>query len=243
MMLGSTKPDLPKDVSIETIRDIMRSVVPVVCGYMDANNRFQLVGVDGSGFFVDRLGHFITAGHVLDDWKVMNNTRHACSPAIYVPDHGWKTGEISIDVQSFTFVSCDRDSDLDLAVCQTIDNPFTSSRIIHENIAPIEFDTEIKAVGTPIAFTGFPLESVSPLTSKGFIAGFTHFGGATKTTDYVIDKSAWPGASGSLLYIGNGKAIGIILAAGFNQGSGLAYAKTATSITTFLGQHSVNTKQ
>jgi len=217
----------------------MRSVVPVVCGYMDANNRFQLVGVNGSGFFIDRLGHFATAGHVIDDWKVMNNTRHACSPAIYIPDHGWKTGEITIDVQSFAFTSCDRDTDLDLAVCQTIDNPFTSSRASHANIAPVEFDTETKPVGTPVAFSGFPLESVSPLTAKGFVAGFTHFGkaGTPLTVDYVIDKSAWPGASGSALYLDNGKVVGIMLAAGFDKGSGLAYAKSATVITAFLVKH------
>ena len=243
ILLASHRPTPPKDVSIETIQAIFRSVVPVVCGYMDSDNKFQLVAVAGSGFFVDRNGRFVTAGHVLDDWQKISATRRSCNPAIYIPHRDWGQAEVKKEIESFTFMACSRDTDIDVAVCNPIDNPFESSRINRESIAPVTFDTEVKPVGTPVAFTGFPLESVLPITSKGFIGGYNHLGaGDVTTVEYVLDKAAWPGASGSLVYLENGKVIGIILKAGINEGSGLAFAGRAAAIVDFLSKHPATPK-
>jgi len=226
-----------KDVPIKTIERIKRSVVPIVCGYIDEQHRFQVVAIAGSGFFVDLLGRFITAGHVLDNWQNISRTRHACGPSIYIPDHGWKNYEQAITFQSFTFINCARDATVDLAVCQPIENPFTSRRISRDLIASVAFDAQAWPEGMPVAFTGFPLEFVFPITSKGNVAGHARIEGRQANFDYIIDKAAWPGASGSPIYLSNGKVVGIILRAGRNEGSGLAFGRSAAVIVDFLTQH------
>lgn len=74
----------PEDLSVKTIQRMTKSIVPIVCGYNE-QNEFQLVGIAGSGFFVDRFGRFITASHVLDSWTQLSEKRHTCFPAIYIP--------------------------------------------------------------------------------------------------------------------------------------------------------------
>ena len=226
-----------KEVSIKTIQGTKRSVVPIVCGYLNEQKQFQVVEVAGSGFFVDILGRFVTAGHVLDNWDKISTEKHACFPAIYIPDHGWGRYEQNIPFHSFAFVSCVRDSTVDLAVCQPGENPFKSPKVPNGIIAPVSFDTQEWPDGTPIAFTGFPLEYVFPVTSKGFIAGHMASSGSDLAFDYIIDKAAWPGASGSLVYLSNGKVIGIIRLRGQNEGVGLAYARSASVIVDFLAKH------
>jgi hypothetical protein len=123
-----------------------------------------------------------------------------------------------------------------LAVCQPVENPFTSKRV-KENIAIASFDIQTWPEGTPVAFTGFPLESSTPISSKGFIAGFQIISEGTAGFDYAVDKAAWPGASGSPLYLANGKVVAIMRAAGENAGSGISFARSAVVISDFLSKH------
>lgn len=223
-----------EDVSVHTINKIKKSIVPVICGYTDEQKIFRLVQVVGTGFFVDTDGRFITPGHVLDGWKQISKTKHECAPAIYVPSHGWRKFEKDIEVQWFTIAACTRDQKLDLAVCKPDDSPFTNAHVARENIATVAFDTNEWPDGTPVAFTGFPLQITSPITSKGFVGGKLKVIGSEIGFDYAIDKAAWPGASGSPLYLPNGNVIGILFMTGINQGTGLSYARSASIITEFL---------
>jgi Trypsin-like peptidase domain len=223
-------------VPVKTIQQIERSIVPIICGYTDEQHRFQIVGIAGTGFFVDLLGRFLTAGHVLDDLPSFN-VRHGCLSAIYIPDHGWRGFDGSINFQYFDFVNCVRDQVADLAVCEPIENPFTSKRIRRNNIASVVFDMRQWPEGTASAFTGFPFESVSPITSKGNLGGYLGIPERPADFDYIMDKAAWPGASGSPLYLRSGEVIGILLRAGINLGSGLTFGRSATVITDFLRQH------
>jgi len=234
-----------KDVSVKTINEIKRSIIPIVCGYVDEQNAFQIAEVAGTGFFVDLNGRFITDAHVLDGWDEINRTRHPCFPAIYIPDQGWnwKSFEPQFHFQWFPFIGCESDSAVDLAVCHPNENPFTSKRVLKKNIAVVSFDLQTWPEGTAIAFTGFPLESKSPISSEGFIAGFQLISESIKGFDYFVDKAAWPGASGSPLYLANGKVIGIIRQRGQNAGSGISLARSATVISDFLSKHPYTTKQ
>jgi V8-like Glu-specific endopeptidase len=108
---------------------------------------------------------------------------------------------------------------------------------LKENITIVAFDLQTWPEGTAIAFTGFPLESKSPVTSKGDIAGFGAITETIAAFDYSIDRAAWPGASGSPLYLSNGRVIGIVRAAGENLGSGISYARSAAVISNFLSKH------
>jgi S1-C subfamily serine protease len=236
-------------VSVETIEDAKRVIVPVICGFLDDNKQFQISFVAGTGFFVDFYGRFVTDAHVLDNWEEAMKTRHACYPAIYIPDQGWDWKEFhsSFSFQVFEFLPCEKDVRVDLAICQPKENPFRSKRILRSNIAVALFDTEMWPEGTAVAFSGFPLESKNPITSKGFVGGFTTIGSkiAEGITgfDYFVDKAAWPGASGSPVYLANGKVIAIMRSAGENANSGISWARSATTIVDFLSKHPYGERQ
>ena len=232
-----------KTVSVKTIETISRSVVPVVCGYQDEHKNFQIAFMAGSGFFVDTSGRFLTDNHVLENWDEVIKKTHPCSPAIYIPDQGWGKFVKAFKVESFTFVACARDVAVDLAVCDLIENPFTSKRLSKGIVAAVSFDTTEWHPGTPVAFTGFPLNYTFPVTSIGYIAGLTGVDANDIGFDYIIDKSTWPGASGSPIFLSNGKVIGIIQKYGKNEGSGLAYGRSAAIIVEFLSKHPRATAQ
>lgn len=232
-----------KSISVETIKAVKHSIVPIVCGYTDESNQFRIAFVAGSGFFVDTSGRFLTAGHVVDDWDAAMKKTHVCRAAIYVPDRTWVKFENDIPFQYFWFIDCVRDDSADLAVCQPIANPFTSPLVPKGNISAVVFDTGMYPDGTSVAFTGFPLENTAPITSIGFIAGGFSIPGNTIGHDFVIDKAAWPGASGSLLYLDSGKVIGIIQKGGRNDASGIGVARDAAIIVDFLSKHPVGTQK
>jgi hypothetical protein len=231
-----------KDVTIKTIDNIKRSIVPIVCGYIDEQKNFKIVEIAGTGFFVDEGGRFITDAHVLSHWDQMI-AQHPCAPAIYIPDHGWHQFETTIQFQYFYFTVCATDSSIDLAVCQPIENPFTSKRISRMNIASVSFEPQNQPEGMPVAFTGFPLQSIVPITSKGFVGGFVGGLPDAHWFDYIIDKAAWPGASGSPLYLANGNVVGIMRAAGQDAGSGISSARGSAVILDFLSKNPYTEKQ
>jgi S1-C subfamily serine protease len=232
-----------KAISVKTIATIMRSIVPIVCAFADAEKGGQVSGIIGTGFLIDTNGRFVTAGHVLDDWGKVSTPERPCQPAVFFPDTGWGHFTVNIKVQFVSFSDCARAASVDLAVCSLASNPFTSSRIPRGSIEPVSFDTEEKPIGTPIAFTGFPLQMNSPVASQGIIAGVLADPGEDQAFGYAIDKSEWPGASGSPAYISNGKVVGIVYATGISLGAGLTYSRSASVIVDFLSKHPFAAKQ
>jgi S1-C subfamily serine protease len=224
----------PELVSVETISHIKQSIVPIVCA-SNKDNVFKVVHVLGSGFFVDAEGRFITANHVLEASEKMAAERTDCFPAIYFPDLGWDTYEKTVKIEWFRFASCERDAALDLAVCRPVENPLKSLKTARAHLTFARFERTPQFDGTHVTFTGFPLGLVSPLTSTSIVAGTiqNHAGGFM----YVLDKTVWPGASGSLLYIPNGKVIGILLSRGIDNASGTAFGQSSPTITDFLRKH------
>jgi len=226
-----------KTVSIETIQSIKRSVVPVLCGYLDDKQQFKIAHIGGTGFFIDAQGRFLTPAHVLDALEKIAKVKHACTPAIYVPNHGWKKFQETIDFQYFWFFGCDTDKDLDLAVCQPIENPFTSQRVSRDNVSVVTFNNAEIPDGTPVAFTGFPAEIVSPVTSKADIAG------RYSTAIYLVDKPVWGGDSGSPVYDSDGKVVGMATGTGTQDALGLGVVRAASVITDFLSKHPAHAGQ
>jgi S1-C subfamily serine protease len=226
-----------KTISVKTVTSLSRTIVPIVCGYNDERNNFKVAFPAGSGFFVDTYGRFITANHVFEGWDKATEKTHACSPSIYIPDQGWRKFTHDIKFQYFTFVTCDRDPAVDLAVCTLEENPFTSKRVPRQNISIATFDTAEYLPGTTVAFMGFPLGYTVPINSIGNIAGLMGIPSSATGYAYVIDKSNWPGASGSPIFLPSGKVIGIVQQRGVNEGSGLSYGMSATVVVDFLGRH------
>lgn len=223
-------------IPLKTISHIERSVIPLVCAYKDASGTLRIAGVAGTGFFVDRHGRFVTDAHVLNDLLTFRGVR-PCFPVFYVPDHRWGAYEPIINFQYFPFVRCTTNKVLDLAVCSPTENPFTSKRLQKGSVTTVSFGRNDAKVGAPVGFTGFPLQSKAPISSQGHVAGFTGVQGDPTGFDYFIDKAAWPGASGSPLYLANGRVVGIVRAAGEKAGSGISLARSSALITAFLAKH------
>ena len=222
---------------VETIKDMKRSVVPIVCGYTDSKGQWVIADIEGTGFFVDhRAGRFVTASHVLDSLDTFKKqvSEHPCESAIYIPNEGWeKVGKV-IDFEYFTFNKCIRSASADVAVCTLIENPFTSPRLARNLIQEVSFDTGTVPDGTGAAFTGFPLQRTTPITSIGSVAGRAITDDDNRWFSYLLDKTAWPGASGSPVFTEDGKVIGMITRTGTDDSAGLSFAKSSAAIQNLL---------
>jgi hypothetical protein len=223
-----------KPVSIQTIERARQAAVPIVCGVAAADGSFQLSGTVGSAFFINSDGYFMTAAHVLDELENRAKKAPGCIPAIYLPDGGWAAPQPLHKLQWFAFANCLKNAPKDIAVCWPKENPFVHPLVKKEARFMTLATTSIHADGTAVAFTGFPLNLVRPVTSKGYVASYL------PVEQYVmVDKTAWPGASGSPLYLADGTVIGILVRTGKDQGGGLTYARTVELITEFLSKNKI----
>jgi S1-C subfamily serine protease len=227
-----------KDQFIQTIQMVKRSTVAVACLQTKPNGETGLASIEGTGFFVSSDGTFVTAGHVARGLYLAAPPRQSiCEiPAIYVPKDGWKEGAPTIDLGWFKISTCKGDDDLDLAVCKPVENPFISKDI---NVKPsvVLLDTSIQKEGSAIAFTGFPLSTVQPITARAAIGAYWGLASESNPREIVIDHNNWPGASGSPVYLPDGKVVGLILKRGLNEATGLAFARSAIFIKEFLAKN------
>ncbi|MGH9824016.1 MAG: S1 family peptidase [Blastocatellia bacterium] len=226
-----------KSVSIEAIDRAKYAIVPIVCGAPQQNGDFTVTKIMGTGFFINEEGYFLTARHVMADWDKIDTSKGACAPFIYLAIGGWKNGleTPSPRVRYFRFTSCQISDQVDIAVCKPIDNPFKDSEV-KKDIRFLEFtDFSGRDDGSPVAFTAYPLDFLRPVTAKGYIASYI-----PASNQIVIDRTAWPGASGSPVYLSDGRVIGVILQTGIGLGSGLAYARPSESVLDFLTANHIN---
>lgn len=224
------------DTFILAIERVKHAVVPVLCGTIDANQQFKVQLIDGTGFFIDAEGRFVTAAHVIRGLSVVNVQQPLpCVWAIYVPENGWQRDAINLTIRWFQFGNCAVDDNLDLAVCKTV--------IVPKGVEPMLIDDNRPADGTPVAFTGFPLGSVEPLSSRGDIATYRNAIDGDGSREMVIDKGTWPGASGSPVYEDNGSVLGIVLQRGLGDGTGIAVARPSHFILKFLNANGVSVRR
>jgi S1-C subfamily serine protease len=209
-----------------------KTVAPVVCLVRDAatGNQVLRFRILGTAFMEDKNGTFITASHVIADFNNTEPWKSSCKAAITFPIGGWVRNR-SADVRWFSFDSgaCQVNTDADVAICRT-DNDLSKEAEIHYELSSIS-DTKPRD-GTTIFFTGFPLQATDPITSIGAVAGFAAEG------DYqtvLIDKNAWPGASGSPIYLSDGKTVvGMILRTGTGDAIGLSFGVSGDKIKQIL---------
>lgn len=217
---------------ILSIERVKHAVVPVLCGRFDDKKQLVVQLIDGTGFFIDSEGRFATAAHVIKGLSVVNAQQpFPCVWAIYVPDDGWQRDAVTFPSHWFLFGNCEMDEALDLAVCKTV--------LVPKGVEPMFIEDSRPPDGSPVAFTGFPLGSIEPLSSRGDIA--TYRGALDKegSREMVIDKEAWPGASGSPVYGEDGGVLGIVLQRGLGDGVGIAIARPSHFIATFLRSKSI----
>jgi S1-C subfamily serine protease len=221
-----------KPVSVETIERIKSAAAPVVCGAPDEAGTFHVKGILGSGFFINNEGYFLTAAHVVSALESVDTSQAQCFPAIYISIGGWQT--VSNGVHWFRFDECIKDATADIAVCKPKINPFGAENVKRQ-MTFVSFATALNLKdGTALAFTGFPLNLLRPVTSKANLATYLEL-----DKKIVIDKTAWHGASGSPLYLWDGGVVGIMIETGTGEAGGLAFARPSEFITEFLTKNKI----
>jgi S1-C subfamily serine protease len=234
-----TKATIPPPVQTSFIQaiDIMKhSVAPVVCLSIASDGSAKLDFIEGSAFFISSAGEFVTARHVITEMQPAPQRRPCNAPAIYIPRNGkWPDDGRFLEMKWFTFhlEQCALSSPaVDLARCKTQDD-LSHDKEISVPPAPAQIDAALPPEGSDIAFMGFPLQILLPRTARATVAGYGSRDN-TETTDIVIDRSTWPGASGSPIFSINGHVIGVVLARGTNDAQGLAFARTGNLLDRFL---------
>lgn len=218
---------------IDAVEYVQRGVVPIICAQAGDNNNITSAQIVGSGFFINRTGYFLTASHVLLELDAAIKQSH-CIGAIYVPKTSWKDRTVHTQLKFFTFTDCRYKADIDVGACVPSANPFDDPEV-KDRIQTLALgNLSNHPDGSPVAFTGFPLGIVFPVTSKGEIAAFI-----PDENLLLIDKSAWPGASGSPVYDPQGKVLGLLFKRGTNESEGIAAAVPVESVATFLRENNI----
>jgi len=225
-----------KSVPVETIERIKSATAPIVCGAPRVDrSSFHISRNLGTAFFINGEGYFLTAAHVVTALEQFNASQSQCFPAIYMPIGGWRT---TGGVHWFRFGECVKDPEADIAVCKPTTSPFAAEDVKRQ-LTFVAFGTALNVKdGTALAFTGFPLQFLRPVTSKGNLAAYLDL-----DKKIVIDKAAWGGASGSPVYLADGSVIGILIERGTGESIGLALARPAEFITDFLTKNKIQFSQ
>jgi hypothetical protein len=215
---------------VQTVAEMKHSIAPVVCLTLNLNGTLSVTIIEGTAFFISKDGTFVTPRHVIV------GLAQCPKPAIYFQNTKW-AGTNNLDVHWFSFLpnQCAVDDSLDLAKCTTQDHLSNPENAAYRP-TPVIIDASVKEDGTPVAFTGFPLEDVVPLTSRGIVGGYL-IDSVGAFSRLVVDKSAWPGASGSPIYTANGQVVGIVIATGTGAAAGITIGRSSVAISTFLKAH------
>jgi hypothetical protein len=214
-----------RDPFLAAIDEMKRSIAPVVC--IKPNDSAL---VDGTAFFISRQGEFITAAHVIDDFRP-GHSMHDCKMGVRFTVSSSDTKDM--ELHFFEVSRCAEDDVADLARCVTFD--LTKEWKGQFAPVPLQIDSTRRPDGTAIAVTGFPFSSVLPITSRGYIGAY--LASPAGISRMVLDHAAWPGGSGSPVYDVNRKVLGMVTQAGEGAGSGLSFAPTGGKIAEFLATH------
>ena len=213
------------------IEKIKSGVAPVTCAHVTAANRFD-VRVHGTAFFIDPHGAFVTATHVIK--SIAETKDKSCeTPAVLVRTD--RSAFTSLNLYGLKFIAsdCRIDESADIAQCKTVVDPTEDKKIVAKPAA-LTIASDLLPDGTPVAFTGFPVNGLVPYTARAIIAGYQFIDGSPKqglqAQMVVLDKQAWPGSSGGPVYRVDGRVVGMLLQAG----NGLAFARPGARLNEFL---------
>lgn len=134
----------------------------------------------------------------------------------------------------FKTSDCRVDSALDIALCSMSDDLLDRRRKLHLKVAPVKFDWRIPPDGTPVAFTGFPIQAHDPMTFRGDVAAYR-----TPWPDppeLVLDCATLPGFSGSPIYVADGNVVGILVKDGKEEATGITIARPVSAFREMLAR-------
>lgn len=220
------------DPFIATIDLMRRSVAPVVCRQHAADRTETRPTMLGTAFFLSADGEFMTADHVLRELAKTPGSP-GCA-AIYLPVNGWRSDAPQRNARMYIFdVSrCNVDPTLDLAFCRT-QTALTTVAPYGITIEPVRLEAVRQPDGMPVAFTGFPMGTMQPMTARARIVAYED-GSTNVPARLTVDTNAWQGVSGGPVYLSDGRVIGMMLLRGVSAATGLSYARPAAIIQAFL---------
>ena len=220
---GQNAPAPAADRFIETIETMKHSVAPLVCLAVN-DDRAKILKRPGSAFFISDAGEFLTAAHVI----LSMQTAECPVSALMIPVENWRPEIRDEDLVWFLFRSadCRIDRRLDVARCRSMDDLQASMPRLRFRILPVKPEMSIPPDGTQVAVTGFPLGNRDPMTSRAGVAAYrTEWQNDEPVPELVLDRGAWPGSSGSPVYLSDGSVIGILIALGKEDGSALTIVR------------------
>src|SRR5262245_7067241 len=218
------------DEFISTIEKIKAGIAPVTCDHLTVPSKGD-VQVHGTAFFIDAYGGFLTAAHVI---KSIDEHKTCETPALLVRvEEAATPGTSNLYGLKFVASDCRIDETADLARCKTVEDPTGTEKIAAKPTA-LKVVGDVKPVGTPVAFTGFPVNGLTSYTARANIVGYQGIEPTSKQDllayTLVLDKSAWPGSSGGPVYGVDGRVMGLLL----QTGSGLAFARHGARLSEFV---------
>jgi Trypsin-like peptidase domain len=139
----------------------------------------------------------------------------------------WPSGTNEFNARWYAFDSnrCVLNKAQDLALCVTRNSP---SADLQRTIGTASFDNTTHPDGTAVAFTGFPLNAIQPMTARGHVAMYS------SRDELIVDQSAWPGVSGCPVYLVDGRVVGMVIQRGTGDGTGRAIVRTSVAIQQFI---------
>jgi hypothetical protein len=174
----------------------------------------------------------MTAAHVVLDMQ--KNDPPCPVTAVILPRYkAWDPSALNEPFDWFVFDihNCVIEESLDVAKCPLSDDPFNQKVGRDFQIVPVTFDWRIPPDATQVAFTGFPMNVRDPMTFRANVAAYRPAWRNEKLVpEFVLDRSAWPGSSGSPVFLSDGKVIGIIIASRTEEGTAMTAVRSASIV-------------
>jgi hypothetical protein len=122
--------------------------------------------------------------------------------------------------------TCHQSKEFDVAVCKTLSDLTTES--VSHGVAVVS--AERPPTGTSVFFIGFSLQATNPIVTAAHVKGFV-------VHNIYIDKSAYPAASGSPIFLLDGKhVVGMITKTGTENSAGASFGVAGDKIGTVLAE-------
>jgi len=221
----------PADPFLAAVQTMKKSIGAVVCVKPHPGSERYAPIIDGTAFFTTRSGEFLTAAHVVRDFSPGGALQN-CPMEVWFSQGPQEPGHVGF--QMFPVSRCVSDNDIDVGRCATTDDLLTLTGVKFKP-EPVAIDGAAKPDGSAIAVTGYPLSSMLPITSRGFVGAYQL--DSLGHTELILDRAAWPGGSGSPVYDSQGKVVGLESMAGAGAASGISFARASSNIVRFLATH------